>query len=57
MCTPIKKAEDKNRRRDPGRASGPCGLQRYFKWNWMFPLLITRCEVVSDTPPVTVTPN
>jgi hypothetical protein len=31
--------------------------QPLIQWNWMFPLLMTRCDVTSDSAPVTVIPN
>src|SRR5450759_3460356 len=31
-------------------------ISRYL-WNWMFPSLMTRCDLISDSAPVTVIPN
>ena len=43
---------------DPARAGfSRSQFNRYYSWNWMFPFLMTRCDLASDSPPVTVIPN
>ena len=32
-------------------------LRTIYLWNWMFPLLMTRCDLTSVSPPVTLIPN